>query len=85
MKTQKKSSNSQTETPIETLSYEEALIQLEEIINTLEVGEQTLDQSLALYERGQALAQRCAYLLDQAELKIKMLAGEDLMDFKPEN
>jgi exodeoxyribonuclease VII small subunit len=79
-----KSSSDKTETPIESLSYEAALEQLEEIINTLELGEQTLEKSLALYERGQTLAQRCSYLLDQAELKVKMLSGNELVDFEPE-
>jgi exodeoxyribonuclease VII small subunit len=85
MKSKDKSLSNQTETPDESLTYEEALDQLEEIINTLELGEQTLEQSLALYERGQTLAHRCAYLLDQAELKVKMLSGEELVDFEPEN
>jgi|WetSurMetagenome_2_1015567.scaffolds.fasta_scaffold67815_2 exodeoxyribonuclease VII small subunit len=80
-----KSPSAQTETPIESLPYEAALEQLEEIINTLELGEQTLEQSLAYYERGQALARRCSYLLDQAELKVKMLSGDDLIDFEPES
>jgi exodeoxyribonuclease VII small subunit len=85
MKTKMKSSSDQTEIPIESLSYEEALEQLEEIISTLELGEQTLEQSLSLYERGQTLARRCTYLLDQAELKVKMLSGDNLVDFEPED
>ena len=80
-----KSSSEQTETPIESLTYEEALEQLEDAINTLELGEQTLEQSLAFYGRGQTLARRCSYLLDQAELKVKMLSGDDLVDFEPES
>ena len=80
-----KSSSDQTESPIELLSYEEALEQLEEIINTLELGEQTLENSIVLYERGQILARRCSYLLNQAELKVKVLSGNDLEDFEPEN
>ena len=80
-----KSPSDEIGTPIESLAYEEALEQLEEIINTLELGEQTLEQSLALYERGQALAHRCSNLLDQAELKVKTLSGDDLVDFEPEN
>lgn len=79
------SPSNQNNTPIESLSYEEALEQLEEIINTLELGEQTLEQSLSFFERGQALARRCSYLLDQAELKVKMLSGDDLVDFEPES
>ena len=74
----------QTDDLFESLSYEEALNQLEQVINELELGEQTLDKSLELFERGQALARRCAQLLDQAELKIKQLSGEDLVDFESE-
>ena len=80
-----KSSSDRTESPIELLSYEEALEQLEEIINTLELGEQTLENSIVLYERGQILARRCSYLLNQAELKVRILSGDDLEDFEPEN
>jgi exodeoxyribonuclease VII small subunit len=80
-----KSSSDQTESPIELLSYEEALEQLEEIINTLELGEQVLEKSLTLFERGQTLARRCSYLLDQAEQKVRMLSGDELVDFEPES
>jgi exodeoxyribonuclease VII small subunit len=85
MEPEMKSSSDQTETPIESLTYEAALEKLEEIINSLELGEQTLEQSLELYERGQILARRCSYLLDQAELKVKMLSGDDLVDFEAES
>jgi len=70
--------------PVEQLSYEDALTQLEEIVAVLESGEHSLDEAVALFERGQALSQRCAILLDQAELKIKQLSGADLVDFSPE-
>ena len=80
-----KLSSNQADTPIESLTYEAALEKLEEIINSLELGEQTLEQSLELYERGQILARRCSYLLDQAELKVKMLSGDDLVDFESES
>jgi len=74
-----------SEVSADMLSYEEALAQLEEIITRLDQGNQTLDQSLTFYERGQALAQRCSFLLEQAELKIKLLSGDDLVDFEPES
>jgi exodeoxyribonuclease VII small subunit len=68
--------------PVEELTYERAFTELEEIVLTLESDERTLDESLALFERGQALAQHCADLLDKAELKIKQLSGEELVDFE---
>ena len=70
--------------PVDELTYEEAFSELEEIVAALEADEQALDAGVALFERGQALARYCADLLDQAELKIKQLSGEELVDFSPE-
>ena len=70
-------------TPVETLSYEQAFIEFEQVVASLENGEHSLEVSLALFERGQNLAQHCANLLDQAELKVKRLSGEDLIPFTP--
>lgn len=60
--------------PVEELSYEQAFEELEAVVNLLEGDQQTLEQSLALFERGQALARRCASLLDQAELRVHNLS-----------
>ncbi len=67
----------------ETLSYEKALAELETIVMVLEGEKRPLDEALALFERGQELARRCASLLDQAELKVQQIAGEDLIPFTP--
>ena len=69
-------------TPIEQLNYEQALTELEAIVEALEADEHGLDNALALFERGQALARYCAGLLDQAELKVQQILGEDLVDFE---
>ncbi|MBM3145462.1 MAG: exodeoxyribonuclease VII small subunit [Chloroflexi bacterium] len=69
--------------PIAELTYEQAFAQLENIVNTLEADEQTLDEILAKFERGQALARHCATLLEGAELKVKQLSGDELADFEP--
>ena len=58
------------------LSYEKALAELEEIVAGLEGDGLALEESLALFERGQALAQHCASLLDKAELKVQELTQE---------
>lgn len=69
--------------PADELNFEQALAQLEEIVARLESAELSLDESLALFERGQALAAHCARLLDAAELKVKQLApGGELEDFE---
>jgi len=58
----------------EELNYEEAVSELEAVIGALETAQISLEESLALYERGQALAVRCAALLEQAELRLKTLS-----------
>lgn len=69
------------ETPVDELSYEQALAELEGIVAGLETGDHALEASLALYERGQLLVRYCEKLLEKAELKIQSLSGEDLVDF----
>jgi len=54
-------------------SFEELFRRLEETVAKLEEGGLTLSQSLALYEEGMTLAQRCQELLNTAELKIRQL------------
>lgn len=56
---------------ISTFSFEEAFQLLEFIVTQLEQGDLPLDQSLALHERGQKLAEHCARKLDDAELKVR--------------
>lgn len=57
--------------PVEALSYEEALAQLEVILSTLERDDLPLATSLTLYERGVLLADHCTSLLDAAELRVR--------------
>ncbi len=68
--------------PIEELSFEEAFRELEEIVAQLEGLEGSalaLDDSLALYERGQRLAARCNTQLDTAELRVQQLERGELV------
>jgi exodeoxyribonuclease VII small subunit len=74
-------SKSQSDSPassIEELSFEEAFITLEDIVSQLENEKHSLDQAMALFERGQALAHRCAFLLEQAELRVQQLTEDGL-------
>ena len=69
--------------PVEELSYEQAFGELESIVNQLEGEQPPLEESLKLYERGQALSARCANLLENAELKLQQLADRDLDELAP--
>jgi len=69
---------------IENLTFEQAFNELEETVGKLEAGGLTLEESLALFERGQALAAHCNTRLDQAELKVRQLTPEGIVPFEPE-
>lgn len=62
--------------PIEEMTYEESFAELQAVVAALEGEGRPLDESIAFYERGQALARHCASLLEKAELKVRQLNGE---------
>ena len=62
---------------VEKLTYEQAYQELQSIVDILDEGHQSLEDTIKYFERGQALAHRCEYLLNQAQLKIRQVAGED--------
>ena len=57
-------------------SFEGALEELESIVERMEDGESSLEDSLKLYERGMSLTRRCQKALDDAEQRIRTLADE---------
>ena len=59
-----------SETPIDEMSFEEAMAALEQVVAQLESGDVPLDRSIALYERGAALKAHCQAKLTAAEEKI---------------
>jgi len=58
---------------IKTLSFEQALEALERIVDDLEKGDVPLDQSIRIYERGEALKKHCDALLKAAEDKVEKI------------
>ena len=77
-----KPSSKKTEKPVEELSYEEALAELEEIVSALEGEQNPLEESIKLFERGQPQAGHCGVHLEAAELKVKQLAGDEIVPFE---
>ncbi len=71
--------------PVEELTYEEALAELEEIVTALEGEQNQLEAAIQLFERGQALAARCSVLLEAAELKVKQVTGDTILPFEEES
>jgi len=67
-------------TDIDSLTYEQAREELIGIVASLEAGTATLDDSLGLWERGEALAVRCQFLLEGARERIAQVRGVELGD-----
>lgn len=69
-------------------AFEEALTELESLVETLERGDQSLEASLQSFERGIELTRTCQKALDEAEQKVRILSGEseeaELEPFKDE-
>ena len=63
---------------ITALPFEKAMAELESIVTRLEKGDVTLEESIRIYERGEALRRHCEYLLHSAEMRIeKITLGAD--------
>lgn len=58
----------------ESLSFEAAMAELETIVRRLEGGDVNLEESVTLYERGQALRQQCEARLKAAELRVEQVS-----------
>jgi exodeoxyribonuclease VII small subunit len=58
------------------MSFEKALRELEGIVSRLEKGDVELEESISIYERGEALKAHCDRLLRQAEAKVEKLTFE---------
>jgi len=63
--------------PKKTNKFEENIKQLEEIVNKLETGEATLEESIELYEKGVLLAKDCSVILEQAQQKVNMISLQE--------
>ena len=62
-----------TQADVNKLSFEKALAELEQIVQKLERGDVPLEESVTIYERGEALKRRCEELLRQAEARVEKI------------
>lgn len=79
-----------TDPPIDGLTFDEALAELQRTVAELEAGGQPLEAAIALYERGVALQARCEKLLGDAELRVQQLVARaggvlETRDVRPED
>ena len=74
-----------SERSIEELTYEEAMVELEQIVEVLEGEQNPLEESMKLFERGQALVRQCGALLESAQLKVQKLVGDSMVGFEEDS
>ena len=74
--------------PSRVAEFEQSLDELEQLVQRMEHGDLSLDDSLKTYERGIALYRNCQTALEQAELRVKLLydpeSPDSAEDFKPD-
>ncbi|BBB56887.1 MAG: exodeoxyribonuclease VII small subunit [Rickettsiaceae bacterium] len=68
---------------IEKMSFEEALAELEEIVNKIDTGQESLADAVSSFERGVALKNHCEKMLKEAKLKIEKITitAENKIEF----
>lgn len=62
------------EAPNAVAQFEHSLDELESLVQRMEKGDLSLDESLSVYERGVGLYRRCQTALEQAELRVQLLS-----------
>ncbi len=69
--------------PVEKMSFESALAELDRVVSRLEEGTLDLEEAVGLYQRGCALSARCQQLLDEVTLKVQQLMpNQDSVPFE---
>jgi exodeoxyribonuclease VII small subunit len=71
------------ESRVDEMKFEESLAELEVIVERMEEGRLSLDESIGAYRRGSALLRHCQALLSDAERTVRILENGELRDFDP--
>ena len=72
-----KESESDEKQNLQTRSFEDSLTELQQIVDRMERGDQSLETSLDEFERGIKLVQECQRRLEQAQQRVEMLTAKD--------
>ena len=75
---------------VDALAFDDAFAELQRVVGVLESGGESLESTIAQYERAVALQQRCERLLGEAELRVQQLmrqtgGAQALVDVRPED
>ena len=69
---------------LEKLTFEEAVKELELLVDSLDKGDISLDEAIAAYERGSQLKDHCQKKLNEAKMKVETIQSSDNIDTVPE-
>ena len=69
---------------LEKLTFEEAMQELEKLVDSLDKGDVSLDEAIAAYDRGSQLKDYCQKKLQEAKMKIETIQSSDNVDAIPE-
>ena len=71
-------------TELEKLTFEEAMQELENLVDSLDKGDVSLDEAIAAYDRGSQLKDYCQKKLHEAKMKVESIHSSDNFDTVPE-
>ena len=71
-------------TELEKLTFEEAMKELEQLVDSLDKGDVSLDEAIAAYDRGSQLKDYCQKKLHEAKMKVETIQSSDNVDTIPE-
>ena len=69
---------------LEKLTFEQAMKELEELVDSLDKGDVSLDEAIAAYDRGSQLKDYCQKKLQEAKMKVDTIQSSDNIDTIPE-
>ena len=73
-----------TNNAIEKLTFEDAMKELEKLVDSLDKGDVSLDEAIAAYDRGSQLKDYCQKKLHEAKMKVETIQSSDNIDIIPE-
>ena len=73
-----------TNNSLEKLSFEDAMKELEKLVDSLDKGDVSLDEAIAAYDRGSQLKDYCQKKLHEAKMKVETIQSSDNFDTVPE-
>ena len=71
-------------TELEKLTFEEAMQELEKLVDSLDKGDISLDEAIAAYDRGSQLKDYCQKKLHDAKMKVETIQASENIDIIPE-